>query len=289
LQAGWHRQRPGKAGSAAVAWLGGALSRDAGLLPGLDVISVTEAQLLAWITPVLWPFLRVLAMLQALPVLGQRNVPARVKVGLAFFIAYCAQAVMPPIEPVPLDSALAVLLVVQQVLIGLSLGFAVRVVFAAMEFAGEVIGLQMGMNFAGFFDPLMGSQSTALGRFFATLAAFVFIVLGGHLLAIQAIVQSLTAFPVGPEPFAFLREAKPHLWGAQIFSLGLWIALPMIAMLLFINVVLGVIARVTPQTHIFAIGFPITMLTGLLGLVLMLPLLEAPFTQAIGRMLALFG
>lgn len=253
------------------------------------MISFTEAQILAWVTPVLWPFLRVLAMLQALPVLGQRMVPARVKVALAFFIAYCAQAVLPPPPEVPLDSALAVLLVIQQVLIGLSLGFAVRVVFAAVEFAGEVIGLQMGMNFAGFFDPLMGAQSTAVGRFFGTLVAFVFMVTGGHLLAIHAVVQSLVAFPVGPEPFAFLRETQPHLWGAQIFSLGLWMALPMTAIMLFINMVLGVIARITPQTQIFAIGFPITMIVGLAGLTLMLPLLEAPFAEAIVRMLAQFG
>lgn len=252
------------------------------------MISLTEAQLLAWITPVLWPFLRVLAMLQALPVLGQRNVPARVKVGLAFLIAYCAQAVMPPIEPVPLDSALAVMLVVQQLLIGLSLGFAVRVVFAAMEFAGEVIGLQMGMNFAGFFDPLLGNQSTAMGRFFATLAAFVFIVMGGHLLAIQAIVQSLTAFPVGPEPFAFLREARPYQWGAQIFSLGLWIALPLIAMLLMVNLVLGIVSRVASQLNVFSVGFPITLGVGLLGMLLTLPTLQQPFTVALERMLGFF-
>ena len=96
------------------------------------MISLTEGQLLAWLTPVLWPFLRVLALFQAMPVLGQRLVPMRVRVGLAFLVAVCASAVVPAAQAVPLDSAQAVLLVVQQLLVGLSLGFAVRIVFAAV-------------------------------------------------------------------------------------------------------------------------------------------------------------
>ena len=253
------------------------------------MISFSEAQILAWITPVLWPFLRVLALFQILPVLGQRTVPARVRVALSFLVALCASGVAPPVDPVPLDSPLAVMLLVQQLLIGLSLGFAVRLVFAAVELAGELIGLQMGMNFAGFFDPVMASQSTAASRFFATLVSFLFIVTNGHLRVIEVVVASLQAFPVGPEPFAFLRAVQPHTWGAQIFSMGLWIALPMMAVMLFVNLVLGVIARVAPQSNIFALGFPITISVGLVGMMAMLPMLESPFMTTLGRMLSAFG
>lgn len=252
------------------------------------MITVSEAQLLAWLTPVLWPFLRVLALFQVMPVLGQRTVPARVRIALAFLVAFCAQGVAPATEPVPLDSALAVLLLIQQVLIGISLGFAVRIVFAAVEFAGELAGLQMGMNFAGFFDPVLATQGTASSRFFATLVAFLFIVLNGHLTVIHAVVQSLAVFPVGPEPFAFLRATAPHTWGAQIFSMGLWIALPIVAMLMLVNVVLGVISRVAPQSNIFSIGFPVTLGVGLVGMMLMLPMLQTPFVAALDQMLTLF-
>jgi flagellar biosynthetic protein FliR len=252
------------------------------------VISFSEAQLMQWLTPLIWPFLRVLALFQIMPVLGQRTVPARVRVGLSFFVALCIAGVGPAIEPVPLDSAVAVMLVIQQVLIGLTLGFAVRIVFAAVEFAGEVAGLQMGMNFAGFFDPVLATQSTASSRFFATLVAFLFIVINGHLTVIQAVVQSLEAFPVGPQPFAFLQALTPFQWGAQIFSLGLWIAMPMIAVLMFVNVVLGVISRVAPQSNIFSLGFPITLSVGLVVITAMLPMLESPFVVALDRMLSAF-
>jgi flagellar biosynthetic protein FliR len=189
---------------------------------------------------------------------------------------------------VPLDSPLAAMLVVQQVLIGLSMAFAVRIVFAAVEFAGEIGGLQMGLNFAGFFDPASGGQTTALSRFFGMMVSWLFIVINGHLLIIAAVVQSFHAFPVGPEPFAFLRATRPELWGAEMFSLGLWIALPLIAMLLFTNLVLGVIARVAQQMSIFSIGFPITLSVGLVGVLLTLSLMEMPFTTALERMLGMF-
>ena len=117
---------------------------------------------------------------------------------------------------------------------------------------------------------------------------FLFIVLNGHLTVIHAVVQSLTVFPVGPEPFAFLRATMPHTWGAEIFSMGLWIAMPIIAVLLFVNVVLGVISRVAPQVNIFSIGFPITMGLGLISMMMMLPLLQTPFLAALDRMLNQF-
>ena len=255
------------------------------------MLTFTEAQFLQWLNPLLWPFLRALALFTALPVLGTRTVPARVRIGLAAFIALAAQPSLPQLAAgaeVALDSPAALLLVVQQLVIGLSLGFAVRLVFAAVEFAGELIGLQMGLNFAGFFDPLSASAATASSRFFGTIVAWLFIVLNGHLLVIAALVQSFAAFPVGPEPFAFLHQVQPQRWGAEIFSTGLWIALPLVTMLLFVNFVLGAISRVAPQINIFAIGFPVTLGVGLLGLLLTLPALSTPFTMTLERLLEQF-
>lgn len=252
------------------------------------MISVTEAQLLAWVTPLLWPLIRALALLTSLPVFSQRSVPMRVKVALAFFISLSAQASLPPMPVVAMDSAAAFALVLQQVLIGIALGFSVRLVFAAVELAGEVIGLQMGLNFAGFFDPSTASTGTASSRFFGTMVAFLFIIVNGHLAILTVLVKSFEMFPVGEEPFAFLWRTQPQTWGAEVFSLGLWIAMPLIGMLMFVNLMLGVISRVAPQINIFAIGFPITLGVGLLGMLLTLPLMQQPFTMALERMLSHF-
>ena len=252
------------------------------------MVSLTEAQILAWITPLIWPFIRALALFTSLPVLGTRTVPTRVRIGLAAFVALAAQASLPAPVEVPLDSPLAFMLVLQQMVIGLALGFSVRVVFAAVEFAGEVIGLQMGLNFAGFFDPVSAATGTATSRFFGTTIAWLFIVSGGHLLVIAALVQSFDAFPVGPEPFAFLKTVQPQRWGSEIFALGLWIALPLVAMLLLVNLVLGLISRVAAQINVFSVGFPVTLGVGLVGMLLTLPAMQQPFTVALERMLSFF-
>jgi flagellar biosynthesis protein FliR len=253
------------------------------------MLTFSEAQLMAWITPILWPFLRTLALLTSAPLISQRAVPTRVRIALAFVIALCAQASLPEMPVVALDSPQAFLVVGQQILIGATLGFAARIVFAAVEFAGELLGLQMGLNYAGFFDPMTGGQGTAVGRFFGTTVAWLFMLINGHLLLIMALVQSFQAFPVSPQPLAFLSTLQPHLWGAEIFKLGLWIALPMLTMLLFTNLVLGIISRVSQQMNIFAIGFPITLSVGLVGMLLTLPLMQAPFTMVLEQLLSYFG
>ena len=252
------------------------------------MLTFTDTQVLAWITPLLWPFLRVLALFGTLPVFAQRGVPMRVRIALSFLIAFCAQATLPEMPVIALDSPAAVLAVVQQVLIGVSMGFAVRIVFAGVELAGELIGLQMGLNFAGFFNPMTGGEATAASRFFSISVSWLFIVMGGHLMLINAVIQSFHVFPVGPEPFAFLRAVQPQTWGAEIFRLGLWIAMPMVGMLLFVNLVLGVISRVASQINIFAVGFPITVSVGLVGMLMTLPMMQTPFTMALERMLSYF-
>ncbi|MFZ4550853.1 MAG: flagellar biosynthetic protein FliR [Aquabacterium sp.] len=252
------------------------------------MVSFTEAQVLAWITPLLWPFFRVLGLFTSAPVLSQKSIPRRVRLSLALLIVLCAQPSLPEMPPIAVNSPQALMVIAQQVLIGLTMGFAARVVFAAIEFAGELIGLQMGLNFASFFDPMSGGTATAVSRFYGTVAAWLFVVVNGHLLLTGAVLHSFTAFPVSPEPLAFLHTVQPQVWGAEVFKLGLWVALPVVSMLMLVNMVMGLIARVAPQMNIFSIGFPVTLGVGLTGLWLTLPMMQAPLTMAIERMMALF-
>lgn len=252
------------------------------------MISFSETQLMQWLLPLLWPFLRTLALLGTAPVLSMRTIPARVKVGLALLVSLSAQASLPAMPIVALDSAAGLAMVAQQVLVGVTLGFSARVVFAALEFAGELIGLQMGLNFAGFFDPASGSQGTATARFFGTIGTLLFVVSNGHLLLMLAVVRSFEAFPVSASIFEVVRVLQPQVWGAEIFRLGLWLALPVVAMLLFLNLVLGVISRVAQQIQIFSVGFALTVSVGLIGMLLTLPMLQTPFQAALERMLGMF-
>lgn len=253
------------------------------------MISISEAQLVAWLSPVLWPFVRVLALFTAAPVFSQRAIPMRFKVGMAFLVAVCAQPVLGDQAVVGVNSPQALGTLMQQVVIGVSVGFAVRLVMAAVEVAGEVVGLQMGMNFASFFDPISNAQLSAVSRFMVQIATLLFVVINGHLLVLMAVLRSFEAFPVDGNFLQAIAQMRMHEMGAAVFSSAFWIALPMIAMLLFVNLVMGIISRVAPQMNIYAVGFPVTLTVGMVGLVATLPLLEQPLLALLQRGMAIFG
>ncbi|MGN1055223.1 MAG: flagellar biosynthetic protein FliR [Comamonas sp.] len=252
------------------------------------MIGISEEQLMAWLSPIIWPFLRTLAMFTAAPVFSQRTIPVRVKIGLAFLVAVCAQAVLD--QPVvAVNSPEALNCVIQQVGIGIAIGLAARMVIAAMEVAGEFIGLQMGLSFASFFDPTSGSQLSAVSRFLVQIFTLFFIVVNGHLFVLMAVIKSFDAFPVNGSFLQAVSQMRLHELGGEVFASALWIALPMMALLLFVNLTMGVIARIAPQMNVFAIGFPITLTVGMLGITATLPMMEQPFMAMIERTLRVFG
>jgi len=173
--------------------------------------------------------------------------------------------------------------------VGLSIGFAVRLVFTAVELAGEVVGFQMGLNFAAFFDPSLGSQSSAVAIFFSQITSLLFVVMNGHIMVLMAVNRSFKAFPIDQNFLQALAQMKLYRLGTDLFASGLWIAMPMIGMLMFTNLALGIISRVAPQLNIFAIGFPITLVVGMVGIAFPLPMLDTPFLALMGRVIDIFG
>lgn len=253
------------------------------------MISISEAQLAAWASPIFWPFLRVLAVFTTAPVFSSRAFPTRAKVALAFFVALATQASLPTMPVIGFNDPQALGVVVQQVGIGLAIGFAVRLVFSAVELAGEVVGFQMGLNFAAFFDPTLNAQSSAVARFFGQMTSLLFVVLNGHLMVLMAINRSFQSFPVDQNFLEALRKMSLFRLGTDLFASALWIALPMVGMLMFVNLALGIISRVAPQMNIFAVGFPITVVVGLVGIAVTLPMLDQPFIALMGRAIEVFG
>ncbi|MDT8992914.1 flagellar biosynthetic protein FliR [Curvibacter sp. APW13] len=252
------------------------------------MIGFDEGQLVQWLSPLLWPFLRILAVFSVAPMFSSRAFPMRAKVAFAFLIALAAQAGLPPGMAISVNDPRATGVAAQQVMVGLSIGFAVRLIFACMELAGEVIGFQMGLNFAAFFDPAMGSQSSAMGRFFGQISLLLFVATNAHLLVIGALMRSFEVFPVGDPLLATLARMPLHQFGAELFATGFWIALPVVGMLLFTNLALGIVSRVAPQMNIFAIGFPITLVVGMIGVALTLPMLDQPFQALLGKVIERF-
>ena len=178
---------------------------------------------------------------------------------------------------------------IQQVGIGLAIGFSARLIIAVMELAGEAIGLQMGLSFASFFDPTSGAQLSAVSRFLVQIFTLFFIVVNGHLIVLMAVIKSFDAFPVDGSFLQAVAQMRIHELGSAVFSSALWIALPLVALLLFVNLTMGVIARIAPQLNVFSIGFPVTLTVGMLGITATLPMMEQPFLSMIERTLSIFG
>ena len=249
------------------------------------MITVTTSQWYAWIAAFLWPFLRVLGLIIAEPVLGNTNVPAPAKVGLAIFIALVLAPVIPPVPAVDPASAAGMLIAAQQLMIGLALGFILRIALTAAETAGQLIGLQMGLGFAVFFDPESSAQTAVVGQFLGMFAILVFLSMDGHALVITALAHSFTTLPISADPVAPNGLRLLLEWGGEIFRTGLLISLPVVAALLIANTAVGVMTRAAPQLNIFAVGFPLTLTVGFFGLWLAVPYigpaLERLFDQAV--------
>jgi flagellar biosynthetic protein FliR len=249
------------------------------------MVTFSQYQLDTWLAGLLLPFLRVLALFSAAPLLSNRALPVRARIAAAGAIA----VVVAPFAQVPaglsLASASGLGLVAQQVLIGLALGFAARLLFAMFELAGEFIGLQMGFSFAGFFDPHGGTES-AVGSWLHTLAVMLFLALDGHLVLIESLVATFRTFPITADPFAALGLVRLDRLGGEVFRLALTLALPATILMLFANLVLGFTSRVAPQLSIFSVGFPITIMIGLVALALGTQSLLVPMAEALRLFLA---
>jgi flagellar biosynthetic protein FliR len=236
----------------------------------------------------LWPLVRILALFSVAPVLGNRAIPARARIGLAIAIALVVAPALPPAPPGSLSSAAAVPMLLQQMLVGFAIGFSARVAFAAIELAGDLIGLQMGLSFAGFVDPQQSGSTPLLGSLLVTLGSLVFVAIDGHLALIASLVDSFRAVPVGTEFAAILRWERLVALGSNLFANGLHMALPVLATLLTVNIAIGIMARAAPALNLFSVGFPMTVLTGLGLLWLMLPAIGTPLRAALEASLAAF-
>ncbi len=260
------------------------------------MITITSQQWYAWIAAFFWPFLRVLGLILAEPVLGNRAVPVQVKIGFAIFVTLVLAPLLPPMPDADPASAAGVLIAIQQLLIGAAMGFTIRIALTAAEMAGQLAGLQMGLGFAVFFDPQSSAQTAVVGQFVGLFAILIFLSTNGHALVLTALVDSFAALPVAAAPLQPLGFRVLAEWGAVIFTAGLTIALPVIAALLIANIAVGIMTRAAPQLNLFAVGFPITLMTGFVALYLavpyMAPALAELFEQAVlamGRIVEAFG
>ncbi|MCX5836848.1 MAG: flagellar biosynthetic protein FliR [Deltaproteobacteria bacterium] len=219
-------------------------------------------------------FLRIGAILVMIPVLGETSVPLRVKGGLAILISMLVfPFVSADISRLQAESkSLAVLLsMIGEVLIGITIGFAARLIFAGIQFAGDMVGIQMGFSIVNVIDPVSSAQVSIMAEFQYLIALLVYLAIDAHHIFLFAIVDSYRNVSVIGYHFSGSLIQAMMTFSKELFVTAVKISAPVMAVLLFTNVALGVIARTIPQMNVFIVGFPLQIAAGLIVFGLTIP------------------
>ena len=251
-------------------------------------MELTSAEIFTWVGGLFWPFIRLTAMLLATPVFGARMVPVRIRISIGLFLAWMLFPMLPDVPAVDPLSPAGFLISIQQVLIGVSMGFILQMVFGAVVMAGQNIAMSMGLGFASAVDPQNGVQVPVLSQFYMVIATLIFLALDGHLVIIETLVNSFYLLPIGSAAVSADFVWQVAAWGSYMFIGSVLMAVPVMVALLLVNLAFGVMTRAAPQLNIFAVGFPVTLLAGfillLFGLPALLPQLSNLFADAFATM-----
>ena len=228
------------------------------------MITVSEASLMQLMSAWLWPFMRIGGFVMAAPVIGTRAVPVRIRMMLALALTIVLAPVVAPAAMIDPLAAEGLLTGVHQLVIGVCIGLVLRLVFVVFEFAGQLIAQQMGLGFAALVDPQTGAQVPVLSHLYVILATLLFFAVDAHLVLISLLGDSFKLLPVGPRGITAAGAAVVLDWSSTLIASALLFALPIVVALLAINLALGVMARAAPQLNIFAVGFPVMILVGVL-------------------------
>lgn len=237
------------------------------------MLTVTSAQLDAWILAFMFPLARILGLVATAPIFSNDVMSRHTRLMCGLAVAMALAPALPPLPAMPAGSWLALGVLVREALLGILMGFSLRLVFAAIDTAGELTGMQMGLSFAVLYDPQTAGQTPVITNFFALITTLIFLASNGHLLILQLLAESYELLPVSATPFAADSLRTLVASASILFTLGLLMAMPIIAALLIANIGLGVLTRVAPTLNIFAVGFVVTLISGFLILALSLPYL----------------
>lgn len=230
------------------------------------ILQLDPAEISSWVSRYLWPFFRIAGFFMVLPLFGTRLVTARIRLILALSVTAVVTPLLPPMPVLDAVGIETMLISAQQLLIGVALGFALEVLMQIFIMSGQMVAMQTGLGMAQMVDPSNGVNVAVVAQWFLIFVNLLFISLNGHLLAIEILVDSFYTLPVGSGGLSegtLMMIAKLGKW---LFAAAIVLALPAISAMLMVNMAFGTMARLAPQLNIFAVGFPVTMLLGLIVL-----------------------
>jgi len=255
------------------------------------MLTLNPDQIAHWLLQLFWPFVRIGACFMVAPVFGAAMVPARVRIVLAAAVAALLAPLLPALPGISPLSAAGLFITVQQVLIGVALGFCLQLTFDAVNLGGQMLANSMGLSFAFNLDPQRGGSAStpALGQLFTLLVTLTFLALNGHLTLMETLVRSFSTLPVASEGLGPQGLQMVVAWGGQLFAGALAIALPAVTALLVVHLAFGVVSRAAPALNLFAVGLPVSLLCGLVIAVAGLLAVQSTFVQSLEQAFRMLG
>jgi len=217
--------------------------------------------------------LRVSAIVVTIPVISETSVPARFKAALSILITLIIFPLVGPKIPPTANYQVLILMyrMAGEVMIGLIIGYAARLLLAGIQMAGDIIGFQMGLSIANIIDPMTSEQVSIITELQYLIAMLVFLAVNAHHIFFSAIIQSYSI--LNPLTFHFSGPLMQTIlsYSKEMFVIAVKLAAPITAVMLFTNVGLGIVARTVPQINIFIVGMPLQIAIGLIFLGLTAP------------------
>ena len=229
-----------------------------------NLVNYDYATLETMLRSFLWPFFRISGMYMSMVVFGSRLVSRPIRVTLSFLVTLVVIPVLPEMPAVELMGFNAFIITIHQLLIGIAVGFTSRLIFEAFVLGGKLIAMQSGLGFAMLNDPSSGVSVPVVGQFFLMITTLVFLSLDGHLMMLQIIIQSFDTLPVSTSGLKLESISALINFTSWIFAAGLMMAFAALISLLMINISFGILTKASPALNIMTIGFPMTIIAGLL-------------------------
>ncbi len=228
---------------------------------------LTVVQIADTLMAITWTLLRVSGVVLIAPLLGAVFVPARVRILIGLVLAVAMLPVVGELPTFSPLSALGLYTISQELIIGIAIGFLLKLVVEAAVFAGQVISIGMGLSFATVVDPQQGG-TPLLGRFYIIIATLLLLSVNAHLALIQIVADSFSLVPVGSGGITAVEARQVVDFASLMFVGAMQLALPAVVAILMVNVSFGVISRAAPTLNLFAVGFPITLMTGFIIMIM---------------------
>jgi flagellar biosynthetic protein FliR len=228
------------------------------------MLNLLESDILSWVSQYFLPLTRISAFFLSAPIFSVRIVSTRIRLVLSIAVTILIVPILPAVPVIEGVNLSMAIVVAQQILIGVAFGFTFQVVFQVFVLTGQYIAMKLGLGFASMNDPSSGVSVTIVSQFYLLTTTLLFLSFNGHLVLIQIIVESFTAIPIGEGGISTSNLYRIVELGGWMFGSALVISMPILTALLVVNSAFGVMSRSAPQMNIFAVGFPITLIFGLM-------------------------